>query len=509
MGTYSGQIAELVACLQELTHLESSMALLEWDQSVNMPTTHKGHQARANLSAYLAGLRHRKATSSDFEQLLQVAKQKADKGFLDDKENCIVNMALEDFERDKKLPPEFVEEQQRVAGESQQVWEAAKEKADFKPFEPYLKKIVDLKRQEAAYLQEKGQTLYDALLDEYEPGYDTAKLEVIFKDLKYFLVPFIQKIHGTSSWIKSDVIKKPVEIGLQLKFAKLVARKIGYDINSGGVNLSVHPFSTSFHPTDARITTRCKRRNFVNDCVLSLVHECGHAMYEQGLLPEFFGTPMAEAVSFGVHESQSRLWENFVGHSMPFWIYFYPKMQMMVPQFKKISLADFYGAINCVQPSLIRVDADEVTYNLHIILRFEIEKLLIDGQIEVEDLPSIWNQKVKEYLGLEVKNDSEGVLQDVHWSDGSFGYFPSYALGNLYAAQFYGAALKEIPDLLSQIAKGNFKNLLKWLRKNIHVHGRYYSADELLVKVTDEGFSAAPFINYIKNKYTQLYNIQA
>lgn len=508
METCPSQIVELIKYLQELTNLDATMELLEWDQAVNMPPRHRGHQARANLSAYIAGLRHRKATSAELEQLFREAKQKAGEGLLSDNEKCIFTLALEDFERDKKLPPELVEEQKRVESESQQVWETAKERSDFRMFEPSLRKIVALKRREANYLQENGQTLYDALLDDYEPGYNTAKLEVIFKDLKDFLVPFIQRIQGSSSRVKPEIIKKPVEIGLQMKFAKIVARKIGYDINSGNVHISVHPFSTSFHPTDARVTTRCKRRNFVNDCLMSLVHECGHAMYEQGLLPEYFGTPMAESVSFGVHESQSRLWENLVGHSMPFWMYFYPKMQMMVPQFKNIFLADFYGAINCVRPSLIRVDADEVTYNLHIILRFEIEKLLIEGQIEVEDLPTTWNQKVKEYLGLEVKNDSEGVLQDVHWSGGSFGYFPSYALGNLYASQFYEAALKDIPDLASQISKGNFKNLLKWLRKNIHVHGRYYSADELLLKVTGQGFNAMPFIDYIRRKYTQLYNIQ-
>lgn len=507
METCSGQISKLTAYLQELTNLNSTMGLLEWDQAVNMPPNHRGHQARANLSAYIAGLRHQKAISPEFEKLFREAKQKADEGLLSDNEKCIFTSALEDFERDKKLPLELVEEQKRVEAETQRVWETAKERSDFKIFEPSLRKIVALKRREANYLREGGQTLYDALLDDYEPGYNTAKLEIIFRDLKDFLVPFIQKIRGSSSWVKPDIIKKPVDISLQMKFAKLVARKIGYDINSGSINLSAHPFSTSFHPTDARVTTRCKRRNFVNDCVLSLVHECGHAMYEQGLLPEFFGTSMAEPVSFGVHESQSRLWENIVGHSMPFWMYFYPKMQIMVPQFKKISLAEFYGAINCVQPSLIRVDADEVTYNLHIVLRFEIEKLLIEGQIEVEDLPIVWNQKVQEYLGVEVKNDSEGVLQDVHWSGGSFGYFPSYTLGNLYASQLYGAALKDIPELVFKISKGNFKDLLKWLRKNIHIYGKYYSTDELLVKVTGQEFSAMPFVDYIKNKYSQLYNI--
>ena len=502
------KITELRTYLLELAHLDSVSALLDWDQSVNMPTNHNGHQARAALSAYMAGLRHRKATSPEFENLLLEAKLKASDGQLDADEKCIVTEAWDDFERNKKLPPDFVEEQTRMTGKAQQAWETAKDKSDFKLFKPHLEEIVALKRQEADYSRESGQDLYDALLDNYEPGFPSARLEIIFKEVKDFLLSFIQILPRSPHWTKSDVVRKPIVPLDQMKFAKMVARKIGYKVNSGNLAISVHPFSTSFHPTDARITTRCKRRNFVYDCLMSVIHESGHAMYEQGLPTEFYGTPRAEAVSFGIHESQSRLWENIVGRSMPFWIYFYPKMQHKIRQFRNVSLADFYGAINHVQSSFIRVDADEVTYNLHIILRFEIERMLINGQVEVDDLPDLWNQKAKEYLGLTVSSDSDGILQDVHWSDGSFGYFPSYALGNLYAAQFYEAAERDMPELNLKISKGNFRDLLRWLRSNIHVHGRLYSAEELLERVTDKGCNTESFIKYIREKYASLYGIQ-
>lgn len=501
-------LRELKDYLLEIAHLRALLDLLEWDQLVNMSSSHKGHKARAELAAHVAGLKHRKATSDEYGERLEKAKIFVEQGHFEPREVCIVEQALIDHQRDSKLSPEFIEEQTRVHSEAQQVWEKAKETSDFALFAPYLKQIVALKRVEAGFVMERGQTLYDALLDDYEPNYGSERLEGIFQGLKKFLVPFIQAITDSSKSIDPKIIKRRVSHESQNKFARVVARKIGYDMGSGGIHQSVHPFSTSFHPTDARITYRYAQKSFVNDCLMSVIHESGHAMYEQGFLPEFFGTPMAEAVSFGIHESQSRFWENNVGRSAHFWSYFYPKMQKSIPQFRNISLVDFYGALNCVRPSLVRVDADEVTYNLHIILRFEIEKALINGEIEVEDLPSAWNQKSWDYFGLKVKKDSEGVLQDVHWSDGSFGYFPSYGLGNLYAAQFFEAALRDMPDLNLKISQGKFGDLLKWLRKNIHIHGRLYSAEELLVKITGEGFSQDAFIRYLKDKYIPLYDLK-
>lgn len=507
MPSETSQIGKLKAYLLELAHLQSTISLLEWDQAVNMPTLHNGHMARSELLAYVAGLRHRKATSAELEDLLREAEKRIEAGSLNDDEQSVVKEALEDLERAKKCPPEFVEEQKRVESEAQRVWERAKKKSDFKIFEPYLARIVDLKRQESDYLREPSQSRYDALIDDYDPGYTTQKLEVIFTELKNFLIPFIQAINNSHVKHRLNIFKRPITVRQQLKLAKVVARKMGYDFNSGHLGTSVHPFSTSFHPTDARITVRYSRHNFINDCLMSMIHESGHAIYEQGLPTEYFGTPLAEAISCGIHESQSRLWENLIGRSLVFWRYFFPKLQKIMPEFGNVSLTDFYGAINSVQPSLIRIDADEVTYNLHIILRFEIEKALIGGQIEVKDVPELWNQKVKDYFGLDVGNDSDGVLQDMHWSDGSFGYFPSYALGNLYAAQFYKAAVRDIPNLEESMAKGNFRDLLKWLRRNIHIRGKKYSAEEILLRATGYNFTAVYFIEYLKDKYSGLYNL--
>jgi len=501
------QLRELRKYLRELAYLDSAGEILDWDQYVNMPSNHLGHSVRADVLANLAGLSHSRGTSSDLARLLDEARDKTAAGLLNEDEQCIVARAFDDFENRRKIPRDFIEEQAKLTSESQQVWEEARAKSDFVLFRPYLERIVALERQGADYTRTTGQTCYEALLCDCEPGCSVAKLNAVFQELKSFLVPFVDRITLAQSWIKPEILRQPIAVSQQARFARMVAKTIGYRLEAGRIDTSVHPMSTSFHPTDCRITVRYNRTNFINDCLMSLMHESGHAMYEQGLRQEFFGTPLAESVSLGIHESQSRLWENLVGHSIHFWVYFYPKLQKAIPYFRAIPLADFYGAINHVQPSFIRVDADEVTYNLHIILRFELEKALIDGEIEVRDLPDLWNAKFKEMFGLEVKKDSDGILQDVHWSDGSFGYFPTYALGNIYASQFYSAALRDIPSLELMMSQGNFADLLEWLRINIHCHGRRYLPGELVFRATGEGFSPEPFFNYLQKKYSQLYNL--
>jgi carboxypeptidase Taq len=293
----------------------------------------------------------------------------------------------------------------------------------------------------------------------------------------------------------------------QKLFCELAARQIGYDFAAGRLDVSAHPFSTSFHPLDSRITTRYNRSEFMQ-AFGGVIHETGHALYEQGLPAAYFGTPLAEAVSLGIHESQSRLWENLVGKSRSFWTYFYPRLQHEFPTpLRNVSLDSFYRAINTVRPSFIRVEADEVTYNLHIILRFEIETGLIDGNIAVEELPRVWNSKMKELLGLDVPDDSLGVLQDVHWSGGMIGYFPTYSLGNLYSAQFFAAAKRAIPSLDDEMARGEFGQLLKWLRENIHAHGKFYSAQELAKNATGEKLNSRYFVDYISKKYGEIYEL--
>ncbi len=466
----------------------------------------KGSGPRATMLGYLAGELHDKVLSKEFRELLQEAKAAADEGGLPSGESAIVREVWRDVTREEKLPLEFVKELTQVTSEAYHVWMDARKKKEFKLFAPHLTKIVALKRREAELVGYK-QSPYDALLDTFEPYATTEEIATALGDLKNFLAPFLVKIKNSKTKVSQSAIAGEYDIEKQKAFCALAARQIGYDFDAGRLDISAHPFSTSFHPLDARITTRYDRAEFMQS-ISGVIHEVGHALYEQGLPAQHFGTPLAEAVSLGIHESQSRMWENMVGKSRAFWTYFYPVMQMEFPApLQNISLDSFYRAINTVEPSFIRVEADEVTYNLHIILRFEIERALIEGHIAVEDLPRIWNSKVKELLTLDVPDDSLGVLQDVHWSGGMIGYFPTYSLGNLYSAQFFAAARRDIPALDDEMARGHFASLLKWLRENIHVHGKRYSAQELAKKATGEKLNSKYFTDYISKKYGEIYEL--
>jgi carboxypeptidase Taq len=490
--------------LLELYYIGSTIAILNWDRDVFMPV--EGSNLRAEKISYLAGLLHEKFLAKDFEKMLKELKKEMDKKNLSPKESAIIKEVWREFEKEKKLPLEFVKELSEICSKAQGVWMKAREKSDFKMFQPYLKKIIKLKKQEAEYIGYKNSP-YDALLDVYEPEMTTQEIYTILEDLKNFLIPFIKQIKNSKVKINPKILKGNFPISKQKKFDKLIAKKIGFNFESGRLDVSTHPFTTSFHPSDVRITTRFDKNDLFYS-VSSTMHEVGHALYEQGILPENFGTPLGESISLGIHESQSRVWENIIGKNKLFWKYFYPILQKEFSQpFLKVKLEDFYNAINYVKPSLIRTEADEVTYNLHIIMRFEIEKDLIEGKIKVEDLPKIWNSKMKEYFGINVPNDRLGILQDVHWSCGSIGYFPTYSLGNLYSSQFYNAAKKDILNLEKEISSGNFKNLREWFRKNIHIHGKFYSASELVKKVTGEKLNNKYFINYIKNKYSEIYKL--
>lgn len=497
-------ISDLKEKLLELYHLSSTLAILNWDQEVFMPP--KGAALRAAAISNLAGILHEKFVSKDFAGLLENAKELLDGGKLADEETAIVRELWREYERQKKLPVKFVKEMAQVCSEGHNIWIKAKEKSDFKIFLPQLKKIVELKRKEAELVGYK-KSPYDALLDTYEPYASADEISIILSELKDFLVPFLEKIKKTKVKIDPKILEGDYPTSKQKKFNCEVARKMEFDFEAGRLDTSVHPFSTGFHPQDVRMTTRYRKHDLF-DSLFGVIHETGHSLYEQGLDPKNFGTPLGEAISLGIHESQSRMWENNVARSKNFWKYFFPKLQSQFSEpFAKIKFDDFFRAVNFVQPSSVRVEADEVTYNLHIILRFEIEKELIEGAIEVEDLPKIWNAKMKEYLGVDVKNDSEGVLQDVHWSGGGIGYFPTYSLGNLYAAQFWSAAKKEILNLEKEIEAGEFGHLLEWLRKNIHIHGKMFSADGLVREVTGEPLTSRYFIDYLKEKYGEIYKI--
>ncbi|NTU66467.1 MAG: carboxypeptidase M32 [Candidatus Moranbacteria bacterium] len=487
--------------LAEIYHLGAAVSVLHWDQDVNMPK--KGMEMRAKSIANLSGILHDKFVSPSFSRLVRAAKKELDGGKLSDENACIVREIWREFSREKKLPLEFVKELSETTSVATSVWAEARKENDFGLFLPYLKKIVSLKRKEAELVGYKDSP-YDALLDAYEPGMTAREIEMIFSELRDFLVPFLANIMKSKVRVR-NILKGKFPIERQVEFNKAVAEKIGFDFDAGRLDISTHPFTTQFHPGDVRITTRYSDRDPFYS-IGSTIHESGHALYEQGIPMENFGSPLGDAISLGIHESQSRMWENIVGRSENFWKYFFPRLKKAFPKnFDKAEMGDIYRYVNAVKPSLIRTEADEVTYNLHIIMRFEIEKELIEGSIAVEDLPKIWNSKVKEYFGIDVPNDALGVLQDVHWSGGLIGYFPTYALGNLYSAQFYEAAKRDVLNLEKEIRAGQFAHLLNWLRKNIHIHGKMFTARELIENASGEPLNAQYFMDYIEDKYSRIY----
>lgn len=344
-------------------------------------------------------------------------------------------------------------------------------------------------------------------MDVYEPGATIAELQPVFATLKARLVPLLKRITESRVRIDDSILHHSYDHARQLEFGRLVLTAMGYDFDRGRLDLSAHPFTTSFHPTDVRVTTRVHEHE-LQSCLFSCIHEGGHGLYDQGLDQQYFGTPLGDSVSLGIHESQSRLWENCIGRSRPFWRFFYPVLQQTFhDQLCGVDVEQFYAAINRVKSSLIRVEADELTYNLHIMLRFEIEQDLIEGKAQPEDLPEIWNRKMEEYLDIVPPTDAEGVLQDVHWSFGSFGYFPTYTLGNLYSVQFFEQAKLEIPQLEDEIATGQLMGLRRWLEQKIHRWGRMFTPAHLAERVTGSTVSPEPFLNYVEKKYGELYQL--
>ncbi len=363
-----------------------------------------------------------------------------------------------------------------------------------------------MQQEKAKYLA-IGATAYDSLLDQFEPDMTSEKVNGLFAEIRARLVPLIKSIREVKHRVNGSILTKEYDVDQQWNFGIDMLKAIGFDMNTGRQDRSAHPFTTSTHPTDVRTTTRL-RENDLKAALLGTLHEGGHALYEQGLLLEEYGNPLGQAISLGIHESQSRLWENLVGLSPGFWRFAFPKLQAKFKdQLRNTDKEQFHAAINRVRPSMIRVEADEATYNLHIMLRFEIEKMLINENFPVAELPQLWNEKMKEYLGIEPANDAEGVLQDVHWSFGAFGYFPTYTLGNLYSVQFFNQARQDIPGLEDQFGRGDFSALLTWLRENIHQIGRGRKAEELVLELTGQPLSAQPFMDYLEKKYTKIYNL--
>ncbi len=504
-------LESLTTRLLEIQRINSAASVLSWDQETYMPAG--GGEARAEQIAVLQGIAHQKLVSSDVQSLLSqwvdpASGQAADRpgNTWDEPSRSLLREVWRDFSRAQKLPSDFVMKLSRECSLAQQVWAEAKQHNKFSMFLPNLRTVLQLKREEAEYLGYEGSP-YNALLDVYEPGATIATLQPMFTVLKTRLVPLLKKITQSRVRIDDSVLHRSYDHGRQLEFGRLVLTAMGYDFERGRLDLSAHPFTTSFHPTDVRVTTRVHEHE-LQSCLFSCIHEGGHGLYDQGLDQRYFGTPLGDSVSLGIHESQSRLWENCVGRSKPFWRFFYPILQQTFPdQLHGMGIDQFYAAINCVKPSLIRVEADELTYNLHIMLRFEIEQGLVEGKTQPEDLPTIWNQKMEEYLGIRPPSDAEGVLQDVHWSFGAFGYFPTYTLGNLYSVQFFEQAKLELPQLETDIAAGQLLPLRRWLEQKIHRWGRMFTPAHLAERITGSSLRPEPFLNYVEQKYGELYQL--
>jgi carboxypeptidase Taq len=489
--------------LKDITNLRNAAAVLSWDQETYMPPG--GAQARAEQLATLYRLAHEMFTTDEIGELLSDLERV---GFAyESVDASLLRVARREYDKARKLPAKLVEEMSRTFSLGQQVWTEARQEKEFARFQNMLAKIVDLNIQAAeAYGYEDY--IYDALLDLYEPEMKTADVNAVFEILKAEMIPLVQAIAQQIDKVDDSVLHRTYTETAQWDFGLIPLKAIGYDLNRGRQDRSAHPFTTSFSVNDVRITTRV-HENFLPSALFGTLHEGGHALYEQGSQAELEGTLLAGGTSLGVHESQSRLWENVVGRSRPFWQFYYPRLQEFFPeQLADIELEQFYRAINRVKPTYIRVEADEVTYNLHIFLRFELEQALVTQQLSVADLPEAWNAKMEQYLGLTPPDDAQGVLQDIHWSGGMIGYFPTYTLGNVLSLQFYSQTLNDIPDLPEQFSRGEFGPLLSWFRSQIHQHGRKFTATELIKRVTgDDTIRAEPYLQYVKKKYTEIYGL--
>lgn len=487
--------------------LGAVQGLLHWDQETYMP---EGAAAsRAEQIETLAGITHDARTGKDYTQALtklvniKTGAVKA-KGLSKEQQAALREWHRE-YVKEKALPKEFVTDFAKLTSQSINVWREAKDKNAFLKFAPYLEKIIAMERKRADYLGYKDHP-YDALLDLYEPGMTTAAVSAVFNPLKTTVMGLLKNI-SKAKQVDDSFINGNFPHDKQLEFSKRLLRDVGYDFNYGRLDLSSHPFSTSAHPTDSRITTRLHKTSVIN-CISTVLHEAGHALYEMGLPKEQFGSPLGEAISLGVHESQSRWWETRIGQSKPFWNHYLPLLKNEFNgKLKSVTLENFYKGVNKVEPSLIRVDADEVTYSLHVILRFELEKALIEGSLKVKDIPEAWNGKMKQLLGIKPPNNREGCLQDIHWSMGGFGYFPTYTLGNLYAAHLFEAFQKKHPDWETRVAKGELLFIRKWLLDTVHKHGRFYSSQDLLKAATGKEFTSDAYTRYLQNKYKEIYKI--
>jgi len=494
------ELVELAAELDDLGHIE---AVLGWDQQINMPSG--GAEERGLQSAALGRIMHEKFTTDEVGQLIADLEEEVGDLTAETDEARMVKVSKRAYEKQTKIPLPLLMEFIKTTTMAHEAWVKAKAQSDFSIFQPFLEKIVDLRQQYAALFKPYDH-VYDPLLDDFEPGMKTAEVKEIFTKLRPQQVALIQAIVEIDP-PENDFLKQHYKEEYQEIIGRYVITRFGYDWDRGRLDIAPHPFTTEFGLGDVRITTRYLKDD-AGSALFSTMHEAGHAMYGQGISSKYNRHPLSGAASLAIHESQSRLWENLVGRSKEFWSFFYPSMQMLFPQYLgNVSQEDFYRGINRVEPSLIRVEADEATYNLHIMLRLEVEIGLMEGTINVADLPEIWNTKMEDYLGMVPPNDAQGVLQDVHWSSGMIGYFPTYALGNLASVQLWDKMLDEYPNIPDEIANGKFDTILGWMREKVHQYGSKFEPQEIMLKATGSKITPEPYMGYLKKKYGEIYQL--
>lgn len=500
-----GSLEQLRTKLAEITDLNGAVSLLGWDQHTYMPPG--GAAARAEQLATLEKLSHEMFIADEVGELIEAASAEVSSLAYESDDASLVRVTRRDYEKARKVPPALVAEIARSTSTGMEIWVKARTDSNFRAFHPILQKIFVLQRELAKSLGYEEQ-IYDALLDRYEPGMRTSQIEKVFTDLKKELIPLVQAISERVESVNDTVLHRHYDAQRQWDFGIEVLKRLGYHMQRGRQDKSVHPFTTSFSVNDVRITTRIDE-NFLPSALFGTLHECGHALYDQGVSPALERTPLRGGASLGIHESQSRLWENLVGRSQEFWKFSYPRLVSLFPEaLSDTTFEAFYRMINRVEPSLIRVEADEVTYNLHIMIRFELEVELLEDRLLVADLPEAWNSRMKRYLGVAPSNDAQGVLQDVHWSNGLIGYFPTYSLGNLISVQLFEKAKADCPDILDRIQQGEFGALLSWLQTHIHCHGRKFLPSELAERATGSSLQAEPYVNYLRRKYSEIYALQ-
>ncbi|MFW9973091.1 MAG: carboxypeptidase M32 [Candidatus Odinarchaeota archaeon] len=495
-------IKELQEYFAEIMRLHYIGATLNWDQEVNM-RSYKSLAGRSKQIALIQKLQHQKITSENVGKLIKKAEKDTN---LNEIETAMLREIRREYDLATKLPEELVTEIAETSVTASGIWREAYTKSDFSIFKEILEKTVELQKEKANKLATHPD-IYSTLIDLYEPGATYDWIAKIFNPIKPKIVDVVKKLNSSSDKPDDSILHKKYDIDKQFELSFEIIKKFNYNLGYGRQDRSTHPFTTSLASEDVRITTRT-REDFINECIFGTIHECGHALYEMGIKKELHDTILCNGTSMGIHESQSRLLENIVGRSKEFWTYWYPTFQKYFPEnLKNYPMEEFHRAINCVQPSFIRVNADEVTYGLHVILRFEIEKDLIEGNIQVSELPELWNAKMEEYLGITPPTDKEGVLQDIHWSGGAIGYFPTYFLGSLYSAQIYLHTMKKIPNLSEDYKKGEFSNLLNYLRDKIHQHGSVYRAKDLIKRVTGEELNPNYFFEYVEKKFYPIYKL--